>query len=77
MNILDAIVSDCVHHQMEASKYSEGVSWLHDVMYHLKPSVARLRVKTAKLLNSIADDKKSGPMILALIHKRALFDNGG
>ena len=38
---------------MEASKYSLGVRWLHDVLYNINLTADRLAVVANKMINDV------------------------
>jgi len=62
--------------KMENEKYETGVQWIKDVMFNTKYEVDRLKVASNKIINSVAQHKRSGQAVLKALHQNIDFIQG-
>lgn len=58
------------------TKYAKGVQWIKDLLYNTKFTVDRLKIIAAKLINEIAQCKKSGHKITEDLMKGMIYNKG-
>ncbi|KAF4518639.1 hypothetical protein B566_EDAN005966 [Ephemera danica] len=59
--------------QLEPGKYSKGVQWLHELLFHTRLTAERLQLVAAKMANDVAQAKRQGNKVAGALLKGMLY----
>lgn len=62
--------------QVEATKFEKGIQWLSDILYNTVLVAERLEIGANKMINAVAQAKRSGKDIAAYIMKGLVYSKG-
>lgn len=62
--------------QVECSNFQKGLKWLRDILYNTVFTADRLKVTAKKMLNSVAQAKRSGHDMVSYAMKALCFSEG-
>lgn len=62
--------------QVENSKYEKGISWLREILYQTVFTIDRLKIIAKKIINEVAQVKRSGKLVLMYVMKALTYVDG-
>ena len=61
--------------KLQSSKYTNGIQWLKDLLWHSQFSAEKLKINVTKLINDIPQRKRKGHTVNKAILQTVNFDN--
>lgn len=62
--------------QVEIAKYEDGVYWLRNLLYNTVFTAERLKIIAQKIVNDVAQAKRSGREVVSYIMKGLCYNDG-
>lgn len=62
--------------QVESAKYEKGLTWLKEILYNTVFTIERLKIIATKMVNEVAQAKRSGGGVVSYLMRSLTYKGG-